>query len=451
MTVCRVGTHKRLFKADVSPEIYEELTIPNPVYYEHERLGLSTSGVPRYIELYRERDEFVDIPRNISIDNFFNYIEYINETVEGSNIGLKSKVSLRNGQVPAVEDLVNSNNGILVAPCGAGKTVMAIEAISRVKKTTLILVHKEFLLDQWAGSIKDILGEEVGIISRGKVTGWQNKKINIAMLQTLYSHRDLLPEEFLYWPGIVISDETHRISAPTWSEVIQLFPAKRRWGLTATPNRPDGLGFIFKAHIGNIIHRMEAESLTPSVYMIGTGLYVPHRAYINQRNNKFDRAKFISYLVLNENRNRLILQHLINAAKAGRQILVLTERVNHAKFLEESFLHNMQDKGVSTSLFLGETSREERVEAVTKDVIFATSQMAKEALDIPTLDTLFLATPVASPITVQQSTGRILRELEGKRKPLVLDFVDGNSVALGMSRKRWAIYDHLGYEIYGIN
>jgi len=449
MTVCRIKTHKAVAEKDCPQELLDDLVKDNPVYYEYQRLGISTRGISPTIQLYRVNNGMVYIPRAINISQYFPKIDYKDERVEGADIDVKSDIKLREQQVPAVKKLAEAENGLLIAPCGSGKTVMAIEAIGRVRKTTLILVHKEFLLEQWHKNIREILGENAGVYGGGRFN-WQNHKIVIGMLQSIYAHRDRLPEGLINFPGIVIQDETHRISAPTWAEVIQLFPAKRRWGLTATPNRPDGLDFIFRSHLGNEVYRIAEQKLSPTVYMVATGLYVPHRAYIDRR-NKLNRAQLINYIVNDRDRNRLILRYLIDAAKAGRQILVLTERVNHAKFLQESFHHNLPDSGLSSALFIGETTKEERIEAVTKDVIFATSQMAKEALDIPTLDTLFLTTPIASPITVQQSTGRILREVPGKRNPLVLDFLDRNSVTIGMARKRRRIYDELCYDVIAID
>jgi len=449
-----ISTHKVIRKEDCPDRLLDDLKIINPVYLEYERMGLSTRGIPQSLYLYKQRGDYIYIPRNIALDVEPAYwgtpLEYKDETVDGQEVQYNSKIDLWPKQESAVDALANTVDGILVAPCGSGKTVMALDAISRVNRTTLILVHKEFLQEQWAENIRIYLREEPGVI-RGSHHNWKDRKIVIAMLQTLYSQRGYLSQDFLNWPGLVITDETHRISAPTWSEVIQLFPAKRRWGLTATPNRPDRLEIIFKAHIGNPVYKIPEQGLKPIVYRVATKVYVPHNQYINRYNNKMNRANLISYLVSHTERNRKILAYLINAARAGRQILVLTERVAHAKFLKRSLEHNIKDNGVTTSLFIGETTKEERASAVLQDVIFATSQMAKEALDIPTLDTLFLVTPSSSPITIQQSTGRILRECEGKKTPMVLDFIDSNNITMNMGRKRLKIYEHLGYDIRAVS
>jgi superfamily II DNA or RNA helicase len=174
---------------------------------------------------------------------------------------------------------------------------MGLEATARVGRTTLVLVHKEFLMEQWAERAKKLLGEDAGII---QVTtwDWKGKKIVIATLQTLYSQRDKLSEEFKNYFGLIISDEVHRVSAPTWSQVIGLFPARRRWGLTASPKRADGLEIIFHAHIGEIIYRLEGQALTPTIYMIQTKCFVPTKEYYNRWNNQPNIPKMVTALTV---------------------------------------------------------------------------------------------------------------------------------------------------------
>lgn len=446
-----VGTHRIYKKEDCDQGFLDKLTVPNPVYYEYERMGITTKDIPRYLKLYEEGEnsdlgKVILVPRNINFSPNKVTTKTKDLRVSGTPVNFKSNIKLREKQIDAVEALAKTRDGILVGPCGSGKTVMAVEALSRVGVTTLILVHKEFLMDQWAETIKNCLNEEVGII-RSSNWNWKGKKIVIGMLQTFHSQRGRIPQEFLEWPGLVISDETHRVSAPTWSQVIAMFPARRRWGLTASPERADGLELIFHAHIGDIVYQLEGQELQPKVYMVRTKCYVPHNAFINRWNGKPNRAKMINYLTNNRDRNVMILRLLIDATKAGRKILLLTERVDHAKFLKESFDLSMEGKGVSSMIYIGETTKEERLLARDVDVIFATSQMAKEGLDIPTLDTLFLVTPSSSVITIQQSTGRILRISPGKKDPLVVDFYDENTICVNSARRRKAIYDQLNYEV----
>jgi superfamily II DNA or RNA helicase len=355
-------------------------------------------------------------------------------------------VNLLPKQQPAVEALTNTIDGLLIAPCGSGKTVMGSAAMAKVGVTTIILVHKDLLIDQWQKAIEMVTGERAGII-KGGTWQWKGEKVVIAMLQTLHSQIDQIPEEFFNYFGLVISDEVHRISAPTWMKVIEKFPAKRRWGLTATPNRTDGLERIFQAHMGKPIYEIKGDALQPIIYMVKTNEFVATRDYINRRNGNANMAKLITGLTFIEKRNEKILRLVIEAAKEDSKIILLTDRVEHARFLKESFDYNVPHLGLTSSVYIGELNSEERNDASKADVIFATTQIAKEALDIPDLDTLFLATPFSSAITTQQAVGRILREYPGKKNPMVIDFVDKDPICMKLAEKRYATYERLGYQV----
>lgn len=439
-----ISSHKITNKEQVTQDYLDKLTIVNPAYSGAQRLGFSTRGIPEHLPLYFEQDGKVYIPRNYPI-NPSGTDEIIDKRVSGTKVHFDIKLTLREKQIPAVNALIGTNDGILVAPCGTGKTIMGSYGMAKVGVTTLILVHKELLIGQWRDAIQQVTGEEPGII-QGSTWNWKGKKVVIAMLQTLYAQKDRIPMDFINYFGLIISDEVHRVSAPTWSQIIALFPAKRRWGLTATPKRYDHLEIIFHYHLGKIIYEITGTELTPLVYMVRTKTAVPTREYT--RGGRINTAKLITGLTLIDDRNKKILRHLVDAAKANRKIILLTDRVFHAKYLKECFDDYMKDSEVTTSLYIGSiTDINERKEAEKADVIFATTQIAKEALNIPELDTLFLASPSSSQITVQQAAGRILRATPDKQFPMVIDFVDDNVTCRHMADARVRIYRTLKYPI----
>lgn len=439
-----ISTHKVIPKHLCCKDYLDKFVYSNPFRTGFE-FGFSGDDDWEEIVLYEETEDSILLPRNIKLNPLgVSESSFKDRRVLGERVQFTSRIKPFPSQVPAIEAMVNTDDGILVAPCGSGKTVMALEAIARVGRTTLVLVHKEFLMYQWADRIKEFLGEDAGIV-QGDRWEWKDKKIVIGMLQTLYSQRDKISEQFINWPGVVTSDEVHRLSAPTWSKVIGLFPSKRRWGLTASPKRGDGLEFIFHAHMGEVAYTVQGNDLSPQVIFVQTGCHLPTRRYYIR--GKIRLPMLITGLTEIDKRNKKILTLLIQAAKSGRKILLLTDRVNHVKYLKENFDYNTSGLGITTSLYIGETTQEERKIAEKADVIFATSQMAKEGLDIPELDTLFFISVTSSRVTTQQAAGRILRPYLGKKPPLVIDFVDKNDICQNFARKRAEVYARLNYPI----
>lgn len=436
-----ISTHKIFEKGEIPKEILNEMQLYNPEYKKAEMLGLSTTNVPKYIHLYTEKKGKIYVPRNYKVPN--EPTEFIDQRIEGVDVKFNSKIRPREEQIPAIEKLVENENGILEAGCGKGKTVMCLEALARVGKPALILVHKEFLLNQWKDRVEEFLGEEVGVIQANKCD-YEGKKVVIGMLQSL-ANPEKYPKEMFNYFGIVVTDEVHRVGSKTWSKVIQMFPARRRWGLTATIKRADGMEVVFLSHIGNVVHTIKGENLKPTIYSVKTDAKVDIKKMLNRWTGQINVPKLITALAEDDLRTVTILKNLAEALKNGRQVLVLSDRVKHLKEMKK-YVDEHSD--FNTMLYVGATPQEERDKAGESDVIFGTTSLAKEGLDIPSLDTLFLVTPTGSDITVQQAVGRIVREYEGKKQPVVLDFVDEEiSICNSLYIKRKRVYNRLGYEI----
>lgn len=449
-----LNSHLITTREEIGEENFEKLTIPNPVYYNNEKLGFSNRGVSPVIELYEE-NEFGELilPRNAPVV----YAEHniIDERSKGHKINVKSKIQLRDEQKPAVKAVMEAGDGILQAGTGKGKSVMACEVIARFGRTTIILVHKEFLMDQFTDHLKNWLGlqdHEIGYCRGNPSTWtWKGRKVVIGMLQSIYAHIDNLPEGFVEYFGLVISDECHRVSASTWSQVITLFPAWKRLGLTATPKRSDGLEIIFHYHLGGIVYQLMGVNMKPIVHVVTTDLIEKDLGNIKMRGN-INMSRLITALAENEERNKKILNLLFNASKAGRKIIVLSDRRGQSEWLKMSFDYNKKALGlghIETRMYVGGMPKEQRQEAEKNgDILFGTFQMAKEGLDIPELDTLFLATPNSSEITIEQSLGRIARSHEGKRQPMVIDFLDSRiNICNALFNKRMRVYRKLELDV----
>lgn len=307
-------------------------------------------------------------------------------------------------------------------------TIAALALVQRMGVPALIVVHKEFLAEQWMerihgnpkkGLAPTLPNARVGL-AQEDTCDFEGKHLVIGMVQSL-SKRDY-PAAFFRWPGIVITDECHRIGARSWSKVPPRFLSRWRFGITATPRRKDGCERIFLDHIGPILFTGTEERLPFAVRRVWTQYVPPKSAHINA--GLAGRAILLDHIVGDAQRNRVILGQLVQAVVTGRKVLVLSERLEHLARLER-MLRDLwpadRGKAPSSAQYVGGMTSEERTIAEEKQVIFATLQYVAEGLDIPALDTAFLTTPMTD---VEQAIGRIQRPHPGKRPPVVVDFRD---------------------------
>lgn len=431
----------------VTDKMRESLMIRNQEYYKKLSLGLSTRGILPEIPLYETDECFMYFPRMLGdVVRKNGAVNYDTPISEGQRVKFKYTLVPRKDQVPAIKALVGTDGGILEAGCGKGKTVMAIDAMTRVGVTTLVLVHKDFLMTQWKERIKEFTGEEAGTI-QGKICDYEGRKVVVGMIQSLINPEKYPKEMFSYF-GLVITDEVHRVGSNEWSKVIRSFPAKKRWGLTATPKRSDHMEGMFKAHIGDIVYMLSGENLTPRVAFIETPSTVNICDILNRYTGLVNIPSLHTVLSKDKVRNKQVLAVLDNALKNERKVLILGDRVEQ---LEEMVkVCNRNYKGNPAILYVGKTPQAERERAREDSVraIFGTTSLAKEGLDIPSLDTLMLISPNSSDGTIQQATGRILRACDNKKEPIIIDFYDKNiGVCKSMMERRKRLYARLNYRL----
>lgn len=426
----------------------------NLAYFQAREKGFPTKGMTPTLKEYKDMgDGTTAFPRF-----FYNWLldrvkpQVIRHTSDGDNAGKCFEgikpIQLRPYQFSAVKESVeylDKHYGLtLNALMGTGKTVAGLEIARRMRFKTLVLVHTEFLMKQWQERSEAFLGFTPGII-QGDVCD-TSQDITIAMMQTLnardYSH---LADTF----GLIIVDEVHRAAAPVFSSVIQTFNATYRLGLTATAERLDGTEWIFFFHIGPpdvTMVRTEEFKSDPKVYMVP----VPSQGIYNDmfmRRGNFQMATYVTALGDNDVRTDFIVEKLADAARNGRRIVVFSDRKAHlndmAMKLEDEF--NRTAEHVSYGFMVGGMTEEQRQVSQKMQVIFCTFQLASEGLDIPELDVAFLTTPKKN---VQQAVGRIERALEGKKQPIVMDFVDKNiGVSRGLAVHRYRYYKSRGWEV----
>jgi hypothetical protein len=323
----------------------------------------------------------------------------------------------------------------------SGKTCMALKVAADLGLTTLVVVHKEFLVDQWKERIQQFLGlpaSKIGHIQQDMCT-FKGKPIAIGMIHSL-AEKEYVEDLYPYF-GTVIYDEVHRVGAPMFSKSIPKFPAKYRIGVSATPDRKDGLEKVFLWHIGDVIRGTGGWELKPTVYLIDYtgGVSQDWATGFGGRTNL---GKLVTLITQDVRRNVWLAGEIKKAGLAGRKILVLSDRIEHLEVLRRMLKSHAPS--LSSAMYIGGLSGSERERAADADIMFGTAQYAKEGLDIPGLDTLYLTTPHTD---VEQMVGRILRTCSTKKAPIVVDVVDNMPLTRAFGNKRVSFYMDQGFEV----
>jgi superfamily II DNA or RNA helicase len=384
------------------------------------------------IELFTETDTEIGVAREYFLSNRRGEHEIRYELSDGSkaswpgNVAFTKEKTLRPEQQTGLLAVLTAFRGgklggMVKAAPGWGKTTFACALIERLQIPTLVVVHKEFLMSQWMERIEEYLpGAQIGIAQQQRCE-YEGKHVVIGMVHSLA--RGGYPKAFYKWPGLMIVDEAHRIGARTWAPVPALFPVRYRLGLSATPRRKDGADNVFHYHLGPPLFVAKEQRLKPTIKRVYTKFRLVKTPNFNP--NLAPESLILRFLCANDQRNRRIVELLIEAVKAGRKLLILSKRLNHLTRLEAMFNREWRDEKlgppVSTGFYVGGMTEDERYRSSLCRVVFATAQFASEGLDIPALDTLFLVNPMGD---VEQAVGRILRPCEGKKNPVVVDMRD---------------------------
>ena len=331
-----------------------------------------------------------------------------------------------------VEECNRVGGGVLSLDVGLGKTVCALALAARLGRRTLIIVHKGFLADQWVERIGQFCpGATIGRIQQDTFEV-EGRDFVIAMIQTLCVRP--WPADAFKSVGMVIVDEAHHIAAQAFSQAMFLMNPRYTLGLTATPERKDGLTRLLYWFMGPEFFRLqrkEQEQVTVHRVPFTCEAFLDPPPVTNF--GKLNFAEMVNILTRLPERNK-ILKKIISESP-GKHILVLTDRREHAMWLRDNI--------EGSALYIGGMDQT-ALEAATKaKVVVGTFSLAQEGLDIPTLDTVFLVTPHSD---VKQAIGRIMR---GASSPVIWDVVDSWSILYSMWRKRLGTYRDLGIVVAG--
>ena len=420
-----------LNKSDLTPEQLRALRDKLTIYpSEYQPDGTYESGPPIYLYVEDAKRDMMGIAREYFFSHRRPGIKLVSKVSEGGKwLGdLQFNGELREEQQRGKVEITSmfeagKLGGILKAPPAFGKTVVACAIIAVMRVPTLVVLHKEFLVGQWRKRINQFLPDAKVGVCQQDVCDYKGKHIVLAMVHSLATGKRY-SKRFYNWPGLVITDEVHRVGAYTWSRAPTQFPAKWRLGLTATDRRKDGAEKVFRYHIGPVIFESKEKRLGFKVKRVWTKFFVKPNPRFNP--DLSNTSLLTNFLVADDRRNQRIADQIVKALVAGRKLLVLSHRLRHLDRLHKLVMTMWdQDKlGLSypsVGYYIGGRSEEQLDEAAEKQIVFATAQLASEAMDIPPLDTLFLTTPMSD---VEQAVGRILRPWNGKKEPIVVDFRD---------------------------
>ena len=359
------------------------------------------------------------------------------------------EIPLYDYQEKAVEDVYWKQYGILQSAAGSGKTQMGIALVAKFGRRALWLTHTKDLLTQSKQRAEQYMDPSLlGTITEGKVN--VGKGITFATVQTM-CNLDLSQYKDLW--DVIIVDECHRVAGtPTavsqFSKVLNSLAARHKYGLSATVHRSDGLIQSTYALLGEVVYTVPTEAVADKIMKVGiwpvpTGIGIA-RGCLNT-DGTLNYAKLINHLCESEQRNGLIMLHLV--ANHNRPSLILSDRLSHLEELMKLLPAEMREDAVMVSGKMttkkGKAEREQAIADMrsgAKKYLFATYSLAKEGLDIPCLERLYMATPQKDYAVITQSIGRIARTSEGKADPICYDFVDDIQYLVKAYKKRCTTY-----------
>ena len=462
-------------------EIRGLATFANPEFYRAQSMHQSVFGKPRLIDLSELRGGCVAIPRGCKaqlerlLQETGVSVHYSDERKSDNQIVMTFKGALRPEQQIAADQMLIYEDGIMSAPTGFGKTVIGAYLIAAIGLPTLVIVPKTALITQWKSQLERFVDitdnrEPVrtpkGRISKkqppliGQIGGGKTAVsglIDVASFQSL-SGKDrqtgeLIVKDLVRNYGLIICDECHYAAAPQLELVLKSAPAKYVYGLSATPERSDGLTRALSMLCGPLRYVIDpkTQAIQQGIQRIVRPRFTGIRLPAYEPGASFNQI--LNLLCAHAARIELIVDDALEAASNGRHPLVLSKRKKHA----EELFRLLKDREHEPILLTGEIDAKERKAILNSlpcfehehRIIVATESLLGEGFDLSYLDTLLIATPISWDGSVTQQAGRLHRSHEGKRRVEIFDYVDLSIPMLArMYQKRLKTYTKLGYEVY---
>lgn len=455
----QVTVGNRLRIDDPCPELLAwcktNLVIANPDYAKKLRMHLWLGNTPKTISLMEWDGKSLLLPYGcLNTVLQFGNCEVINVLPEPKSVDFQCKVPLYDYQQEAMEAMQTAYYGILQSPAGSGKTQIGIALAAAIGRKTLWLTHTKDLLTQSKERAERYMSPAlIGTITEGRVQ--IGKGITFATVQTMCNLNLLLYRDM--WDTVIV-DECHRVAGSPvavtqFSKVLNALAARHKYGLSATVHRADGMIAATYSLLGPIVYQVPKGAVAEKIMQVSI---LPRATSVGLSREFLDTdgtiiyAKLINYLGEDFERNGLIVGDLMR--NSDHFNLILSDRLSHLKYLMDHLPPLLRSQAVMVDGKMtskkAKAQREQAIEDMRtgrKRYLFATYALAKEGLDIPRLDRLYLTTPQKDYAVVAQSIGRIARTFEGKGEPVAYDYVDGRVQYLLRSyKKRCTTYRKLG-------
>ena len=450
-------------------------TFSNKQYFQNQAMDMPNYDESRFIYLGSDEGKYIVLPRGLreeilkKFDNAGISYKIEDKRTKGQELNISFRGELRESQIPAVETMLENETGILHAATAFGKTVVCCDMIARRGISTLILVDRADLMNQWIKRLEEFLDIDEELPEYQTKTGRTRKRkslignlqgahdtltgiVDVAMIRSLKKKDGFHPKLKEY--AQVYFDECHHAASDSAIEVLQEINAKYVYGVTATPKRGDGKEKINEFLLGPIRYRFtakdraEEQNINPLVYPRFTRTVKPHHLSKTPYGN--DAYELIRN---NDVRDEQIIRDVADCVQAGRTPVVLTKYVDHAKKLSER-LKTYADRLILLTGANGTKARRAQVEELNKVddsdslILVGTGSLLGEGFDFPRLDTLFMATPVSGENVVEQYVGRLNRDYDGKENVIVYDYVDSHIPKFDkMYSARLKAYKKIGYEL----
>ena len=450
-------------------------TFSNKQYFQNQAMNMPNYDESRFIYLGSDEGKYIVLPRGLreeilkKFDNAGISYKIEDKRTKGQELNISFRGELRESQIPAVETMLGNETGILHAATAFGKTVVCCDMIARRGISTLILVDRADLMNQWIKRLEEFLDIDEELPEYQTKTGRTRKRkslignlqgahdtltgiVDVAMIRSLKKKDGFHPKLKEY--AQVYFDECHHAASDSAIEVLQEINAKYVYGVTATPKRGDGKEKINEFLLGPIRYRFtakdraEEQNIDHLVYPRFTRTVKPHHLSKTPYGN--DAYELIRN---NDVRDEQIIRDVADCVQAGRTPVVLTKYVDHAKKLSER-LKTYADRLILLTGANGTKARRAQVEELNKVddsdslILVGTGSLLGEGFDFPRLDTLFMATPVSGENVVEQYVGRLNRDYDGKENVIVYDYVDSHIPKFDkMYSARLKAYKKIGYEL----
>ncbi len=399
--------------------------------------------------VYRESAQKLYVPRYYGVNKFGAPGSV--KIPEGDDISLTFAGDLRDYQKPVVDAYMNHvkssdgtgapGGGLLDLYCAFGKTSLTLYIVAALKKKTMVILHKEFLLNQWVERIQFFLpGARIGRI-QGPIIDIENKDIVLCMLQSV-SMKDYPANVFDSF-GLTVIDEVHHISSEVFSRALFKIVTKYTIGLSATMDRKDGTTKVFKMFLGDVLYK--ARRAKDEGVMVRAVEFKSNDAGFNKVEYDFRGnpaySTMISKLCTYSARTEFVLKIIeeLMIENPAQQIMVIAHNKNVLKYIHDAIEHR---RFASVGYYVGGMKESALKMTEGKQIVIASYAMCSEGLDIPTLTTLIMVTPKTD---IEQTVGRILRVKHSS--PLIVDVVDVHEPFQNQWKKRLAFYKKQGYTV----